>query len=97
MLQQKIDRDSKERRIIELESTIGEQQTEILRLNNSDEERKKLEKLIQEQQKIIKLALLRIVPRKPEDDNQMQFCLVNNLIKGRLNHKTFYCRNISRQ
>ena len=77
MLQQRIMFDTKKRKIIELESTIEEQQIQILRFDNSEEERKKLEKLIQEQQKIIKLALERIVPRKSEENQKLQFCMVN--------------------
>ena len=69
--------DTKKRKIIELESTIEEQQIKILRFDNCEEERKKLEKLIQEQQKIIKLALERIVPRKSEENQKLQFCMVN--------------------
>ena len=68
--------DTKKRKIIELESTIEEQQIQILRFDNCEEERKKLEKLIQEQQKIIKLALERIVPRKSEENQNLQFCMV---------------------
>ena len=76
MLQQRIMFDTKKRKIIELESTIEEQQIQILRFDNCEEERKKLEKLIQEQQKIIKLALERIVPRKSEENQKLQFCMV---------------------
>ena len=67
-------------KINDLEVTVASLEKKIQHFNQIDEERKQLEKLVYDQQKIIGLALTRIVPKKTEVGGRAQFCMV--MMKG---------------
>ena len=58
-----------------LEMKIESQNLEIMRLNMVEKEKNHLEKLLSEQQKIIRLALARILPNT--NGGESVFCKVN--------------------
>ena len=75
MAQQNILHEDVNRKKMEnLEMKIESQNLEIMRLNMVEEEKNHLEKLLSEQQKIIRLALARILPNT--NGGESVFCKV---------------------
>ena len=62
-----------ERKDDQSQERIGELETKIVALERVEVERDNLEKMLKEQQNIIRLALARILPRK----GQVSFCEVS--------------------